>query len=255
MIVAIPKLNQSIASCFEAARQFEIVAVKNGMVVSSKTVNCFGSEGFQHVRLLRIHQVQTLICSGIKRFYRDQLLSIGVVVIPNIHDSVDVAIDRFLAGELDSYDFGQYETESVDIVSHDQLIKWSKKLFKENGYSVTTCSDRDASLVDFVAEMKCPVCGKKINVAVCCGAQIYRVDQEIKEFHFSAKTSYSARVYVYLAKPEIIKNCDDYGIDFISPETYHLTGKARQKSVIPILQTPIEGHEKAFRYNGAGNYS
>ena len=248
MNVAIPKLNNAIASCFESAKQFEIVVVKNRRISSSKSVKCYASEGFQHVRLLRVHQIQTLICGGIKRFYRDQLLSIGIVVIPNVNDTIENALNRFLADELISYDNTQYETENSNLVSHDELIKWATELFENNGYSVSPCSEYHSSLVDFVAKIECPVCSKKIDVAICCGAQIYRVDQEIEEFHHSTKTSYDARVYVYFTNPKIIKNCDEYGINFISPEMIHLSDREESKTTIPILQKPIEGHERAFDY-------
>ena len=85
-------------------------------------------------------------------------------------------------------------------------------------------------------------------MAICCGAQIYRVDQEIQEFHHIAKTRYNARVYVYLTNPQVAKSCDDYGINFISPEMNHLYYREENKLRVPILQKPIEGHEKAFNY-------
>ena len=74
------------------------------------------------------------------------------------------------------------------------------------------------------------------------------MDQEIQEFHHIAKTRYNARVYVYLTNPQVAKSCDDYGINFISPEMNHLNYRKEDKSIIPILQKPIEGHEKAFNY-------
>jgi predicted Fe-Mo cluster-binding NifX family protein len=246
--IAIPKQNLAIAPCFNAAKQFEIVVIKNKRILSSKSVECYGSEGFQRVRLLRLHEIHTLICNGIKNFYRDQLLSIGINVIPHVNDSIESALTRFLSGELDSYDSTQDEAKSNNLVSHDELANWAKKLFEDNGYSVSLCIEHDSSLVDLVAEMQCPICRKKIDVAICCGAQIYRVDQEIKEFHHIAKTRYNARVYVYLTDPKIAKSCDDYGINFISPEMNHLNNREENNLLIPILQKPIEGHEKAFNY-------
>lgn len=245
MNVAIPRLNDSIATCFEVANQFDIVIIKNKKVVSSKTIECHGNEGFQRVRLLRLYEIHTLICSGIKRFYRDQLLSFGIMVIPNINDTIKNAINRLISGEINSYDYTQNQTQCNRIVLHDELIKWTERLFKECGYSVLSRPDYDSSLVDLVAEIKCPLCKKNINVAICCGAQIYRVDQEIMEFHYSTKTRYKARVYVYPTDPKIAQSCDEYGITFISPEMNHLKNKIN-KSIIPILQKPIEGHEKAF---------
>lgn len=244
MNVAIPKLNDSIASCFDVAKQFEIVVIKNGKIISSKSVNCHEGEGFQRVRLLRLHEIHTLICSGIKRFYIDQLSSIGVTVIPNINDSVKNAIHRFISGELTKVSTIKEQIKSDQIVSHDELINWTEKLFKDFGYSILPCPEKDSSLVDLAAQIKCPVCKKEINVAICCGAQIYRADQEIMEFHYITKTRYNARVYVYITDPNIAKSCNEYGITFISPEINY--SKKDNKTVIPILQKPVDGHEKAF---------
>lgn len=248
MNIAIPRLNNSIAACFEVANHFDIIVIKNKKVISSKTIECHGSEGFQRVRLLRLYEIHTLICSGIKRFYRDQLLSFGILVIPNINNTIKEAVKHFLAGELITYNYSQNQTQSNRIVSHDELIKWTEDLFIQCGYSILTRPENDPSLVDLVAEIKCPLCKKNINVAVCCGAQIYRVDQEIMEFHYFTKTRYQARVYVYPTDPKIEQSCDDYGITFISPEANHCGTLKTKNSMIPILQKPIEGHEKAFNF-------
>ena len=76
MNVAIPKLNNNVAPCFEVAKAFEIIEIKNNNVVSSKTVDCPAGEGFKRVRLLHLHDIETLICNGIKEFYRNQLVLI-----------------------------------------------------------------------------------------------------------------------------------------------------------------------------------
>jgi hypothetical protein len=94
--------------------------------------------------------------------------------------------------------------------------------------------------------MNCPVCGKQILVAICCGAQIYKADQEIEEFHHNTKTQYDARVYVYLMNPQLEKSCYDYGIEFLSPESTDKFLSQKGSSLIPILKRPIEGHEKAY---------
>ena len=104
MNLAIPLLRNQIAPCFEAAKKFELVVIKNKKIVSKRTVNCLADEGFLRVRLLRLYEINTLICSGIKNFYRDQLLALGISVIPNINKSVEEALNHFLSGELKSFD-------------------------------------------------------------------------------------------------------------------------------------------------------
>jgi len=246
MNVAIPKINDTIASCFEAAKNFNIIEIENGKILSTKTIECHGIEDFQRVRLLRLYEISILVCNGINRFYRDQLTSLGINVIPNINGSISNAIDNFLEGNLQVNETGSNTNQSDRIVSHEELISWTKNLFEENGYSVFLTPDKNSTLIDLQALTKCPVCKKEIKVAICCGAQIYRLDQEIKEFYYSTKTAYQARVYVYLTDPEVEKSCNEYGITFISPDNNHKNELNIYKYKIPIIQQPIEGHEKAF---------
>lgn len=245
MNVAIPVLKNQIAPCFEAAKHFELVVVKNKKVISKRTVNCLAAEGFLRVRLLRLYEINTLICSGIKNFYRDQVLALGISVIPNVNQVIDEAITNFLNGELKPYEGFQSNLTSGELVSHEDLVKWAKDLFEKEGYSVSQYPEDDSFLIDLIAKINCPVCGKKIEAAICCGAQIYSAEQEIKEFHHATKTGYDTRVYVYLKDPVLEKSCFEYGIDFLSPgkEDANL---GESKSFIPLLNRPIKGHEKAF---------
>jgi hypothetical protein len=66
------------------------------------------------------------------------------------------------------------------------------------------------------------------------------------EFHYNTKNRFKARVYVYPTDPKVAQSCDEFGITFISPEMKHHQFKRCSKKSIPILQKPIEGHEKAF---------
>ena len=246
MNVAIPKINDTIASCFEAAKQFNIIEIEDGKTLSSKIIDCHGTEDFQRVRILRLYEISLLICNGTNRFYRDQLTSLGINVIPNINGHISTAIKNYLEGNLQIFEKGINTNKNDRIVSHDELIKWTKTLFEENGYSVFLSPYKNSTLIDLHALIKCPVCRKEIKVAICCGAQIYRLDQEIKEFYYSTKTAYQARVYVYLTDPEVEKSCNEYGITFISPDKNHKNDVNLVKYKIPIIQQPIEGHEKAF---------
>lgn len=246
MKVAIPELNNMIAPCFEAAKQFYIVIINKSKITHSETVSCYSGEGFLNIRILRFHKVHTLICNGIKSFYNDQLKAMGVQVIPNVNDSIQRAIDRFIRNELPCITGLNYKKCCSDTVSHDELVSWAKHLFEDAGYKLSVFKEDDSFLIDLVAEIECPVCKKKIAVAVCCGAQTYRADQEIREFHYTTKTQYNARVYVYLTDPQLEKSCIEYGIDFLSPEKDYEEIKKGSRSLIPILKRPIEGHERAF---------
>ena len=160
MNVAIPKINDTIASCFEVAKHFIIIEIENGKTLSSKIVECHGIEDFQRVRLLRLYEISILICNGINRFYRDQLSSLGINVIPNINGNIENAVKNFLEGKLYFTDQIHNTNQSDRIVSHDELIKWTKELFEEYGYIVIRTPDSNTSLIDLVAKLNCPVSKK-----------------------------------------------------------------------------------------------
>lgn len=242
MKLAIPILNNKVAPCFDTAKEFQIINIKSGKMRSSSTVKCHAKDGFMRIRLLRLNEVNTLICNGIKSFYRDQLLILGMNVIPNINNTKTEVLTQFLQGKLKSYVNENSVSDSINLVSHDHLVSWAKELFESKTYSVSAYPGEDSFLIDLVAKIKCPACGKMISVAICCGAQTYRTDQEIREFYLTAKSQFDSKVYVYLKNPLIEKRCDEYGINFISPEDDF----RRDYSLLPLLSKSIKGHEKEF---------
>ncbi len=244
MNVAIPKLNNLVAPCFEAAREFEIADVRNGRLTKTNAIICPDEGGLKRIRLIRLHEINTVICSGIKDFYRVQLLTMGISVIPNINDSIEGALRRFLAGELPIYKNIPLETTSGLNVSHDDLVRWTKELFETNGYNLTHKLKQESFPIDIVAAIPCPQCRKIITLAICCGGQTYRTDQEIKEFHHLTKSQYNARVYVYPGNTQIARSCDEYGIKYLNPEVTNLRHGNREGLAIPIISGPIDGHEK-----------
>jgi predicted Fe-Mo cluster-binding NifX family protein len=244
MNIAIPVLKNNVAPCFEAAKEFKIFEIENGKVISSKTVECSAGEGFKRVRLLHLHDIETLICSGIKEFYRNQLTALGLSVIPNINETIENVISRFIADELPVYKNDSSAIQDQYDVSHDDLIGWAKELFESNGYKVTENPSKETLLLDLIAEIQCPYCNKVIKVAICCGGHTYRPDQEIKEFHHSVKSPYNVRAFIYGDVPQIAKNCDEYGIEFISPESISLIKDSKPEFGVPILTGPVEGHDK-----------
>jgi predicted Fe-Mo cluster-binding NifX family protein len=247
MKIAIPELDGKIAPCFEAAKQFEIFTIKKGEIISSKTIDCHVTDDIMRIRLLNLHEIQILICNGIKNFFRDQLLANGISVIPNINESIKKSLTLFLSGQLRPDNNINLKSDN-EVISHDDLVKWAKELFRSNGYEISTSPGQDSFLIDFIASLQCPLCKKNIEVAICCGAQTYRADQEIREFHHYARTRYNAFAYVYLKNSLLEKSCIEYGINFLSPGDIELDTKEKLKSKIPILKIPIEGHEKAFSY-------
>ena len=173
----------------------------------------------------------------------------GVAVIPNNNLSVKLALNLFLSGKLKSSARIQLNSQTSCLISHDSLVSWAKILFTNNGYLVSTCTNENSFLIDLIARINCPVCNKQIEVAICCGAQIYKAEQEIKEFYYATNTKFDSNVYVYLKNPRLEKSCEEYGINFLSPGYSNRKFIEVSKNAIPILHRPVEGHEKAFGIN------
>ena len=53
MLVAIPKMKDAVAPCFEVARSFVLARIEKGELVSQRILECTGCEGFGRVQTLR----------------------------------------------------------------------------------------------------------------------------------------------------------------------------------------------------------
>ncbi|MBD3233354.1 MAG: hypothetical protein GF315_06485 [candidate division Zixibacteria bacterium] len=244
MKVAIPKFNDMVAPCFEAAASFCIAEIDADGIVAQKVVTCSGVEGYRRIRLVKIYDIEALICNGIKEFYEDLLSVSGVTVYPGVSGSIDEALKKLIDGKLKPFEYKPDNLTEIEEVSHSDLLQWAKEAFESNGYKVSDGPGQDSFLIDLVAELSCPVCGKQIRVAICCGAHTYRYDQEIGEFHHIAKSGYNARVYIHSRNPDVAQYCEQYGIELLDPKIN--AGKKHKTRKIPLLQRPVAGHEKAF---------
>lgn len=246
MVVAIPQFYDAVAPCFEAAKAFLIVRLDQGVTRSREVVECGGCEGFGRIQMLRDHRVGVLICNGIKGFYRDLLQAAGVLVVSHVSADVSSALADFLDGHLTADDT---TTEPVDLrenIPLPDLICWTRELFTVHGYRVMPGEDIASFPIDLVAELDCPLCGKLIRVAICCGAHTYRPNREIELLHLAAASGYHARVYVRSATPRIEQCCRDYAVDLIDPDAKMFNRDRRIKGRIPLLQSVVAGHEAAF---------
>ena len=250
-VVAMPKFKDSIAPRFETAGSFVVTRLRDSREPSSKEVSSSGCEGFGRVRLLQDNSVTTLICSGIKAFYRELLVSSGIKVIDSVDMPLDEALQRFERGELVPVQREETITDMSSEIPHEDLMCWTRELFESHGYRIVSSELELMFPIDMVAETRCPVCRRVIRVAVCCGAHTYRSDQEIREFHHVTRSSYQARVYVYPAGATVRKCCREYGIQVVDPDADALNRDHVEPGRIPLLDRPIPGHERAFAAGGS----
>ena len=243
--IIIPEFEGEIAPCFDAASQFRLFNVESGKIVDSANKSCDGAEAFDRVRMALREKVDVLICGGINQQYRDILKSHEVIVISRLTGTVDGALKAFLAGELYGPDEEPIYRFMDSNVSLADILRWSMETFISNGFKVASGEGYAAFPIDLVAEIECPVCGKPIRTAVCCGGHIFRADEEIQAFHHAATSDFNARVYVRPASQEIKKCCREFDVQLMEPHkkipAYMLI---RDNNRVPLLKSPINGHEK-----------
>jgi predicted Fe-Mo cluster-binding NifX family protein len=98
--VAIPRLGESIAPCFEYSASFAIFTIKDGHVVDQIDFPVCSNDPFDRVRLLRDQQVNTIICGGVMERYEDLLKASGIQVISWVSGTIEDLLNLFLRGQL-----------------------------------------------------------------------------------------------------------------------------------------------------------
>jgi len=98
--VAIPRMGESVAPCFEYCATMAIFTIADGAVADQIDFPLRSREPFDRVRLLRDQQVDTIICGGVQDIYEDVLRTSGFDVISWVSGSVDDLLDLFLRGNL-----------------------------------------------------------------------------------------------------------------------------------------------------------
>ena len=100
MRVAIPRMGDTVAPCFEYCATMAIFTIGNGGVTAQMDFPLRSREPFDRVRLLRDQQVETVICGGVQEIYEDSLRAVGIRVISWVSGSVDDLLELFLRGQL-----------------------------------------------------------------------------------------------------------------------------------------------------------
>lgn len=100
MKVAIPRMAESVAPCFEYSATIAIFTIVDGAVVDQIDFPLRSRDPFDRVRLLRDQEAGTVICGGVQDIYEDSLRASGIQVISWVSGSVDDLLQLFLRGQL-----------------------------------------------------------------------------------------------------------------------------------------------------------
>jgi len=100
VIVAIPRMGEVVAPCFEYCATMAIFTVNDGQVVDQIDFPITSREPMDRMRLLRDQQVDTIICGGVQDVFEDIVKATGIQVISWVSGTVDDLLRLFLRGQL-----------------------------------------------------------------------------------------------------------------------------------------------------------
>ncbi len=242
--IVVPCFGQEVAPLFGACRRFHVWEFEADKVVDHREIAMYVNDGTQRVRMLRRMGVHVLICNGIEERIRLTLEAEGIKVIDGVLGLVHDALYGYLAGRIhpqtheDGLDPSEVQAHTAD------LVEWTRELFQDNGWNVRSAHDSGIYPTDLVAELQCPICGKPVRVAICCGAHAYKVDEELLEFRRVTSDKYHSRVYVNQALGAISRACSEYEIELLDPSAFVRVQEDQSKTYIPPLHGKVSGHEK-----------
>jgi predicted Fe-Mo cluster-binding NifX family protein len=98
--VAIPRMGETVAPCFEYCATMAIFTVDEQRVTDQVDFPLRSREPLDRIRLLRDQDVDTIVCGGVQDVFEDMLRAGGIRVISWVSGSVDDLLDLFLRGRL-----------------------------------------------------------------------------------------------------------------------------------------------------------
>lgn len=100
MRVAIPRMGEMVAPCFEYCAVMAVFTIAANRVEDQVDFPLRSRDPFDRVRLLRDQRVDTLICGGMEEIYEDIVRASGFEVISWVSGPVEDLLRMYLGGQL-----------------------------------------------------------------------------------------------------------------------------------------------------------
>lgn len=102
MRIAIPRFGEMVAPCFEYSATMGIFTVNGDQVIEQIDIQLETRVPYDRVRLMKVEQVDVVICGGVQEFYEDLLKANDIRVISWVSGKIEDLIGLFLEGKLAS---------------------------------------------------------------------------------------------------------------------------------------------------------
>lgn len=100
MTIAIPRMGESVAPCFEHCCTMALFTVVGRRIVDQVDFPLRSRDPFDRVRLMRDRRVDTLICGGMQDRYEDVLRASGLEVISWVSGPVEALLELYVRDSL-----------------------------------------------------------------------------------------------------------------------------------------------------------
>jgi predicted Fe-Mo cluster-binding NifX family protein len=100
MRVAIPRMGEMIAPCFEYCCTMAVFTIAEDGAVDQVDFPLSSRDPFDRVRLLKDQKVDTVICGGMQDIYEDLVRASGLEVISWVAGRVEDLLGMYLRGQL-----------------------------------------------------------------------------------------------------------------------------------------------------------
>ena len=100
MKVAVPRMGEHVAPCFEYCATMSVFTVEGREIVDQIDFPLTSTEPLDRLRLLRDQNVSAIICGGVQDTYEDLVRANGIDVIAWVTGNVDDLLRLYLQGQL-----------------------------------------------------------------------------------------------------------------------------------------------------------
>jgi hypothetical protein len=173
------------------------------------------------VEELKKYQVNLVICNAV-RSYTERLLFLNQIrYISGISGTIDHVISEFLQKKLIEKEPDLNQKALVKKSDIKVLINLGREYFFRSGFLLSKPDTNSKTFIDFMGEKETED-HNITRIAVCCGAHLYKVEEEIREFAREVDERFDKAYYIHSGCPGIKQICDQNKVILLDPEELHL---------------------------------